>query len=152
MSKTGTFTSFRDFTVIFRILFFDRFWCFRRCFTVIFSRSMRKSDLKTCIVSSKSRIFFAWPFLPGDLTWPWPLLWSWSTVNDTYKCQRHWSMPISWLCLCLASQSLLADVTKPEMSNILTLTWPVTALVTPRPIKCVFLDCVSRAFECRLNV
>ena len=25
--------------------------------------------------SSKSRIYFAWPFLPGDLTWPWPLLW-----------------------------------------------------------------------------
>ena len=25
--------------------------------------------------SSKSRILFAWPFLPGDLTWPWPLLW-----------------------------------------------------------------------------
>ena len=40
--------------------------------------------------SSKSRNFFAWPFLPGDLTWPWPLLWSWSTVNDTYKCQRHY--------------------------------------------------------------
>ena len=40
--------------------------------------------------SSKSRIFFAWPFLPGDLTWPWPLLWSWSTVKDAYKCQRHY--------------------------------------------------------------
>ena len=40
--------------------------------------------------SSKSRFFFAWPFLPGDLTWPWPLLWSWSTVNVTYKCQRHY--------------------------------------------------------------
>ena len=40
--------------------------------------------------SSKSRNFFAWPFLPGDLTWPWPLFWSWSTVNDTYKCQRHY--------------------------------------------------------------
>ena len=40
--------------------------------------------------SSKSRIVFAWPFLPGDLTWPWPLLWSWSTVNDTYKCHRHY--------------------------------------------------------------
>ena len=34
---------------------------------------------------------------------------------------------------------LLADVTKPEMSNILTLTWPVTSLVTPRSIKFVFL-------------
>ena len=34
---------------------------------------------------------------------------------------------------------LLADVTRPEMSNILTLTWPVTSLVTLRSIKFVFL-------------
>ena len=34
--KQTLFTSFRDFTVIFRILFFDRFWCFKRCFMVIF--------------------------------------------------------------------------------------------------------------------
>ena len=33
---------------------------------------------------------------------------------------------------------LLADVTKPEKSNILTLTWPVTSLVTLRSIKFVF--------------
>ena len=30
--KTGTFMSFRDFTVIFRFLFFNRFWCFKKCF------------------------------------------------------------------------------------------------------------------------
>ena len=34
--KQALFTSFRDFTVIFRILFFDRFWCFKKCFRVIF--------------------------------------------------------------------------------------------------------------------
>ena len=34
---------------------------------------------------------------------------------------------------------LLADVTKPKKSNILTLTWPVTSLVTPRSSKFVFL-------------
>ena len=34
--KPALFTSFRDFTVIFRILFFDRFWCFKKCFRVIF--------------------------------------------------------------------------------------------------------------------
>ena len=34
--KQVLFTSFRDFTVIFRILFFDRFWCFKKCFRVIF--------------------------------------------------------------------------------------------------------------------
>ena len=34
--KQALFTSFRDFTVIFRILFFDRFWCSKKCFRVIF--------------------------------------------------------------------------------------------------------------------
>ena len=34
--KQALFTSFRDFTVIFRILFFYRFWCFKKCFRVIF--------------------------------------------------------------------------------------------------------------------
>ena len=48
-----------------------------------------KISPKNMYRSSKSRNFFAWSFLPGDLTWPWPLLWSWSTVNDTYKCQRR---------------------------------------------------------------
>ena len=32
---------------------------------------------------------------------------------------------------------LLSDVTKPEKSNILTLTWPVTSLVTSRSLKIV---------------
>ena len=49
--KQTFFTSFRDFTVIFRILFFDRLWCFKKCFRVIFSRSLRKSYLKTCIAA-----------------------------------------------------------------------------------------------------
>ena len=34
--KQALFTSFREFTVIFRILFFDQFWCFKKCFRVIF--------------------------------------------------------------------------------------------------------------------
>ena len=34
--KQALFTSFRDFAVILRILFFDRFWCFKKCFRVIF--------------------------------------------------------------------------------------------------------------------
>ena len=33
---------------------------------------------------------------------------------------------------------LLADVSKPKMSNILALTWPVTSLVTPRSLKFVY--------------
>ena len=34
--KQALFTSFRDFTVIFLISFFDRFWCFKKCIRVIF--------------------------------------------------------------------------------------------------------------------
>ena len=34
--KQALFTSFRDFTVIFLILFFDRFWRFKKCLRVIF--------------------------------------------------------------------------------------------------------------------
>ena len=34
----------------------------------------------------------------------------------------------------------LANVTKPEKSNILTLTWPVTSLVTPRSLKFAFVQ------------
>ena len=34
--KQALFTSFRDFTEIFLILFFDRFWRFKKCFRVIF--------------------------------------------------------------------------------------------------------------------
>ena len=88
--KQALFMSFRDFTVIFLILFFNRFWCFKKCFRVIFFAFFAKIWPKNMYRSSKSRKFFAWPFLPGDLTWPWPLLWSSSTVNDTYKCQRHY--------------------------------------------------------------
>ena len=34
--KQALFTSFRDFTEIFRILFFYKFWRFKKCFRVIF--------------------------------------------------------------------------------------------------------------------
>ena len=34
--KQALFTSFRDFAVIFLILFFDRFWRFKKCFRVTF--------------------------------------------------------------------------------------------------------------------
>ena len=36
MSKTGTFHVISGLTVISRILFFDRFWRFKKCFRVIF--------------------------------------------------------------------------------------------------------------------
>ena len=87
--KQTLFTSFRDLTEIFRILFFDRFWRLKSVlgsFFAFFAKIWPKNMYRT----SKSRNFLLDLFLPGDLRWPWPLLWSQSTVNDAYKCQRHY--------------------------------------------------------------
>ena len=46
---------------------------------------------------------------------------------------------------------LLADVTEPEKSNILTLTRPVTSLVTPRSIKFVFPRQFFQGFQMPLE-
>ena len=88
MSKRALFTSFRDFTVIFLILFFDRFWRFKKCFRLIFA-----FFAKIChknMYRSLNLDFFVWPFSPGDLRWPWAVLWSQSTGTDTYRCQWHY--------------------------------------------------------------
>ena len=59
---------------------------------------LRKSDLKTCSAALNND-FFVWPFSPGDLRWPWPVLWSQSTGNDTYRCQWHYPCRfIGFLC------------------------------------------------------
>ena len=87
--KQALFTSFRDFTWFSEFYFltdFDASKSVLGSFFAFFAKIWPKNMYR----SSKSRNFFAWPFLPGDLTWPWPLLWSQSTVNDTYKCQRHY--------------------------------------------------------------
>ena len=55
-------------------------------FFAFFAKIWPKNMYRT----SKSRNFLLDLFLPGDLRWPWPLLWSKSTVNNTYKCQRHY--------------------------------------------------------------
>ena len=46
---------------------------------------------------------------------------------------------------------LHADVTKPEMSNILTLTWPVTSLVTKRSLKFAFSHQFFQGFQMPLD-
>ena len=46
---------------------------------------------------------------------------------------------------------LLANVTKPEKSNILTLTWPVTSLVTPRSIQLFFFQQFFQGFQMPLE-
>ena len=42
---------------------------------------------------------------------------------------------------------LLADFNKPEKSNILTSTWPVTSLVTPRSLKFVNRSQLYQSFQ-----
>ena len=115
-------------------------WFSEFCFLTDFdaSKSVSRSSFaffakicpKNMYRSSKSRNFFVWPFSPGDLRWPWPVLWSQSTENDTYRCQWHY--PCRFIgFFALNIEILLADVTKPEKSKILTLTWPVTLSVPP---------------------
>ena len=73
--KQALFTSFRGSTVIFRKVFLTDFdasksvlGSFFAFFAKIWSKNMYRS--------SKSRNFLLDLFLPGDLRWPWPLLWS----------------------------------------------------------------------------
>ena len=68
-----------------------------------FSRSLRKSDLKTCI-AALNHDFFCLTFSPGDLRWPWPVLWSQSTKKWYLQMSVTLSMPIHWLCLHLTSR------------------------------------------------
>ena len=88
--KTGTFSrhfgTLPWFSEFYFLTDFDASKSVLGSFFAFFAKIWPKNMYR----SSKSRKFFAWPFLPGDLTWPWPLLWLQSTVNDTYKCQRHY--------------------------------------------------------------
>ena len=125
MSKTDTF---HIISGLYRDFLNFMFWPILTLHKVLeghFSRILRKSDLKTCIAALNHE-FFVWPFSPGDLRWTWPVLWSQSTGNDTYRCHHADSLAL----FALNIDILLADVTKPEKSKVLTLTWPVTSSVT----------------------
>ena len=101
--KQALFTSFRDFTVIFLILFFDRFCCFKKCFRVIF-RVLCEIWPKNMYRSSKSRFFFCLTFFTW---WPDMTLTSIMVIKHSkwyLQMSETLSMPISWLCLCLTSQ------------------------------------------------
>ena len=134
--KQALFTSFRDFTVIFVILFSDRFWRFIKCFRAIF-RILCENWPKNMYRSSKSRNFLF------DLFYL--LTWDDLDLYYVYKAQKMILTDVSdtihadsLALFALDIESLLADVTKPEKSKILTLTWPVTSSVTSRSI---FLPC-----------
>ena len=144
--KKSLFTSFRDFTVISRIFFFGRFWRWKRCLRVIFSRSLRKSDLKSCIAALNHEILLFDLFSLGN----------WDDL-DLYYGHRAQELLLknvsdtihadSLALFALTIEILHADVTKPEMSNILIWTWPVTSLVTPRSWKFVFFRQFFQGFQ-----
>ena len=88
--KRPLFTSFRDFTVIFLILFFDRIWRFEKCFRVIFRVLCEKNWPKNMYRTSKSRNFLHDLFYlvtRDDLDLYYGQR---SSVNGAYKCQRHY--------------------------------------------------------------
>ena len=70
------------------------------------------------------------------------------TMHRTGYLQKSETLSMSTRYLFeLNIENLLADVTKPEKSNILTLTWYVTSLVTPRSLKFVFLRQIFQGFQ-----
>ena len=76
-----------------------------------------------------------------------------STGNDTYRCQWHYPCRFIGFLFALNIEILLVDVTKPEKSKILTLTWPLTSSVTSRSNfwPCTGSSRTYRAIEWRLK-
>ena len=153
MSKTGTvqlFTSFRDFTDIFLILFFGRFWRFKKCFRVIFRVLCENLTPKTCIAPLNHGLFCLTLFYL--VTWDDPELYYGTKHSKWYlQMSETLSTPISWLCLCLTSQFCSPMSPSPKCQtfwlwpDLWRHSWP------PRSIKFVFPCSFSRAFKCRLN-
>ena len=80
--------------------------------------------------SSKSRKKLFDLFHLVTLRWPWPVLWSQSTGNDTYiQMSVTLSMPIHWLCLRVTS-TFYSPMSPSPKSRKFWLTWPVTSSVT----------------------
>ena len=105
--------------------------------------------------SSKSRFFFVfffvWPFLPGELRWPWFVLYGHKT-QEMILTNVNGTIHADSLVLCaFNSEIVLADVKKPEKSNILTLAWSVTSLVTSRPNFTTCLKSSRTRIEWRLD-
>ena len=139
MSKTGTFHVisglYRDFPnfVLWPILMLQK------VFQGHFSRSLRKSDLKTCIaaLNYEKKLFDLFHLV----TWDDLDLYYGHKAQEMILTDVSDTIHADSLALfALNIEILLADVTKPEKSKILTLTWPVTSSVTSGSI---FLPCTG---------
>ena len=128
--KQTLFTSFRDLTVIFKCYFltdFDASASVLGPFFELFAKIWPKNMYR----SSKSRNLLVWPFS----------LVAWDDLDLYYGHKAQELIPThvsntthadSLALFALNIKIVLANVTKTEKSNILTLTWPVTWSVTSR--------------------
>ena len=136
MSKTGTCHVFSGLDRAFPNFVFWPILTLQKVFLGHFSRSLRKSKLKTCIAALNHE-FFCLTFFTWWPEMPWPVLWSQSTGNDTDVSDTIHADSLALFALNI--EILLTDVTKPEKFKVLTLTWPVTSSVTSGSI---FFDLV----------
>ena len=97
MSKTGTFTSFRVFTVILFLTGFDD----SESVLGSFFTSLRKSDLKTCIAALNPDFFIDLFYL---VTWDDLDRYHSHKAQEMIQMSVTLSMPIHWLCLRLTSE------------------------------------------------
>ena len=99
-----------------------------KSFLGLFFAFLRKSDLKNMYRSSKSRFLF---YLFHLVTWDDLDLYYGHKAQEMILTDVSDTIHADSLALfALNIEILLADVTKPEKSKILTLTWPVTSSVT----------------------
>ena len=137
MSKTGTFHLISGLYHDFPNFIFWPTLMLQKVFYGHFSRSLWKSYLTTCIAALNPD-FFCLTFC----TW-WPettlnCVMVTKHTNDTYVSDTIHTDSLALFALNI--EFFLADVTKPEKSKILTLTWPVTPSVTSRSN---FLPCTG---------
>ena len=126
--KLALFTSFRDLTVISRILFLTDFDASKSVLGSFFA-FFEKTWPKTMYRSSKSRknLFDLFHLV----TWDDLDLYYGHKAQELILTDVSDTIHADSLALfALNIEILLVDVTKPEKSKILTLTWPVTSSVT----------------------
>ena len=128
MSKTGTFHVISGLFRVFLNFVFDRFWRFKSVLGPFFA-FFAKIWPKNMYRSPKSRNFLFDLF--HLVTWDDLDLYYGHKVQEMILTDVSDTIHIDSLALfALNIEILLADVTKPKKSKIITLTWPVTSSVT----------------------
>ena len=150
MPKTGTFYVISGLYRDFPNFIFWPILTLPKVFQGHFSRSVRKSGLKTCIAPLNHEIFcltfFTW--------WPEMTLTSIMVTKHSkwyLQMSETLSMPISWLCLCLTSQFCSPMSPSPKCRTYWL--WPdLWRHWWPRGQYICFPSTLfSRAFKYRLN-